>query len=100
MRERTNPRIAAISWLVRGTKEYSDGNTFACQGCGSAYDPEVLELAHRVPIRKARSGGFQAAVFAKSILDLPLEEARATARVLCANCHKMESARQRRTGWK
>ncbi len=95
-----NVRLAAISWLVRGTKEASDEEVFACQGCGAVYAPAVLELAHRTPVRKDRSGGFQAQVFAKKLLGLPVSKARATARVLCANCHKMETAVQRHGGWK
>jgi hypothetical protein len=95
----TNPRIAAISWLVRGTKELTEGETFVCQSCGVAYSPVVLELAHRSPVRKDRSGGFQAQVFAKQLLALPIEKAQATARVLCANCHRVETATQQRSGW-
>jgi hypothetical protein len=95
-----NPRIAAISWIVRGTKEFSEGDTFGCQGCGVAYVPAILELAHRIPVRTNRSGGFQAQVFAKRLLSLPIEQARGTARVICANCHKLETADQRRRGWK
>ena len=96
---RNNARIQAISWLVRGTKEYSPGETFACQGCGTAYDPEVIELAHRDPVRKVRSGGFQAQQFGEQLLGMPLGKARRAARALCANCHKIETARQRSAGW-
>ena len=99
-RARANVRVAAISRLTRGTAKSSEGDLFGCQGCGFAFVPEVLEIAHRVPVRQDRSGGFQAGVFAKVILALPLDKARATARVLCANCHKMETASQRRNGWK
>lgn len=95
-----NPRIVAISWLVRERKEYSEGDTFACQGCGGAFSPAVLELAHRVAARKNRSGRFQAKDFANDLLSMPVAKARKTARVLCANCHKVESAAQRLGGWK
>jgi hypothetical protein len=95
-----NPRIAAISWLVRGIREFTEGETYACQGCGVAYAPVVLKLAHRSPLRKNRSGGFQAQVFAKRLLKLPVKDARAVARVLCANCHKIETAAQQRGGWR
>lgn len=96
----TNPRIAAISWLVRGTKDVTVGEAFACQGCGVVYSPVVLELAHRRPVRMDRSGGFQAQLFATRLLGMPIRKARATARALCANCHKMESAAQQLSGWK
>lgn len=95
----TNPRIAAISWLVRGHPDYTGSDVFRCQACRVAYEPEVLDLAHRDPIRKDRSGGYQSEVFAKQLLALPSTDARKIAHVLCANCHRRETAKQRRAGW-
>jgi hypothetical protein len=99
MAGRTNKRISAISWLTRGKAVYREGEGFLCEKCRVAYEPEVLDLAHRVPVRKDRSGRFQSTTFAEELLALPLAEARAKAHVLCANCHRRETAKQRKAGW-
>ena len=99
---RANSRIAAISWLVRGKKEYSESEVFKCEGCQGMFDPDMLDLAHRSDhlARKDRSGGFQSQSFGSYLLSLPRSDARRVAHVLCPNCHRRETIMQRKAGWK
>ncbi len=98
-RRQPNERVQAISWLTRGTKVYTEGETFVCDECGNAFEAEVLDLAHRIPVRKDRSGSFQSQAFGRKLLGMPIEQARETAHALCRVCHGRETAKQAQLGW-